>query len=192
MDCLRELLETSRYRDITVTDVAHRAGGVPGTFYQYFPDIDHAVLAIAVEVAESGARLRDLVPHDGSAIGAEDAAIERLVDGFLEFWRDNEAVLRMVDLAALEGDPRFRQVRVVMLNGIAQALADVRRRLGSADDDLDPMSMSGTLVGLLAHVSAHQEGFGAWGIDLHDVRTSVTCLIRWGLTLPTMHPLGPG
>jgi AcrR family transcriptional regulator len=176
-------LQSTRYRDITVTDLARKAGGVPGTFYQYFPDIDAAILALAEETAESGAQLRNLLRDRPATVAGEYPAIERLVDAFLEFWRENESVLRVIDLYALEDDQRFRKIRVKMLNSVTRALADVSGHNGLASaGNVDPMAMAGTLVGLLAHVSAHQSGFPAWGIALADVRQSVSRLVFWGVT----------
>jgi AcrR family transcriptional regulator len=181
LDCLRELLASTRYRDITVTDLARKAGGVPGTFYQYFPDLDAAILALAEETAESGAQLRKLI-QDGPATAADEyRAIGRLVDAFLEFWRENEPVLRVIDSFALEDDQRFRKIRVRMLNSVTRALADLSAHSGQPAG-VDPMAMAGTLVGLLAHVSAHQGGFPVWGIALADVRESVLRLVYWGIS----------
>ncbi len=41
------LLETTSYRDLKVVDIARDAGVSPATFYQYFPDAESAVLALA-------------------------------------------------------------------------------------------------------------------------------------------------
>lgn len=184
LTALRALLGSSRYHDITVAEVARMAGSVPGTFYQYFVNIDDAVRALALEVVESARSLREMVQDaDWTPLGRE-ASIDRLVDAFFAFWQDNHSVLRMVDLAALEGDREFRRIRAAMLNGITVRFAAARTSLGPAEEGIDPVAMAGTLVGLLAHVAAHQEGFASWGIDVGDVRASVASLIRGWLRTP--------
>ena len=179
LDQLEELLATSSYRDLKVTDVTRRAGTSPATFYQYFPDVEAAVLAIADEVAEQGMQLHDLVagrPWRGSA-GYETAS--RLVDGMLETWSRHDAVLRVVELRAAEGDQRFYTTRLRFLNSITTALADVAR---ANDSQCEPMAVGGALVSMLAHVAAHQQGFESWQIPVSQLREAMTRLVYWGVT----------
>ena len=97
LDCLGEMLKSSPYRDVKVIDVARMAGTSPATFYQYFPDVEGAVLELAEEMAKEGEVLTDLVAGRTWAGKAASTAAEELVDGFLGFWRRNEAILRVVD-----------------------------------------------------------------------------------------------
>ncbi|WP_205718737.1 TetR family transcriptional regulator [Actinomadura sp. WMMA1423] len=185
LDRLTEMLATSPYRDITVIDVARRAGTSPATFYQYFADIEAAVLTIAADMAEAGKRLRPLVedqPWTGKS-GYETA--QMLVDGFLEFWRDNEAVLRVVDLATIEGDDRFHALRVRMLNNVMTALAAViagAQRRGRVAENVNPEALAGALVGMLAHNAAHQQGYESWEISVADLRESMAQLVFWAVS----------
>jgi AcrR family transcriptional regulator len=185
LNCLQEMLRTSAYRDVKVIDVARMAGTSPATFYQYFPDIETAVLGIASDMAREGGQLRTLVkdqPWTGKS-GYQTAL--NLVDGFLEFWRNNEPVLRVVDLATSEGDQRFRRIRVRMLNNITTALADTITELqqsGRIADEFNATAMSGALVGMLAHNAAHQKGFESWHIKVEDLRESMARLVFWGVT----------
>ena len=47
LDATRELLETHGIRDLRVVDIARTVGTSPATFYQYFRDVEEAVLALA-------------------------------------------------------------------------------------------------------------------------------------------------
>jgi len=47
LDHTAELLATTSYRDLTVVDIAREAGTSPATFYQYFPDAESALVALA-------------------------------------------------------------------------------------------------------------------------------------------------
>src|SRR3954447_4624142 len=163
LDRLESMLATSSFRDLKVTDVTREAGTSPATFYQYFPDIETAVLAIAEQMAEEGTQLKDAV-RGGSWKGAEGyAAAQSIVDGFLAFWQEHQSLLRVIDLAALEGDNRFRDTRTRMLNAVVVDMAEVISELrSSADGDCDPVAMAGVLVGMLAHNAAHQSGFESW------------------------------
>jgi AcrR family transcriptional regulator len=185
LDCLQEMLRTSPYRDVKVIDVARRAGTSPATFYQYFPDIETAVLGIAADMAREGAQLRSVVKDQSWAGRSGYQAARQLVDRLFDFWREHEPVLRVVDLATSEGDQRFRRIRVRMLNSITTALAETISELqesGKAAEEVHPMAMSGALVGMLAHNAAHQKGFESWDIHNEDLRESMTRLVYWGIT----------
>ncbi len=124
LDCLSEMLSSSPYRDVKVIDVARKAGTSPATFYQYFPDVEGAVLEIAEQMATEGAELTELVEGRSWVGKAGWQTAQELVDGFLDFWRRNDAILRVVDLGAAEGDKRFYKIRMKILNSVNNSLAD--------------------------------------------------------------------
>src|SRR4051812_24624839 len=103
LDCLEDMLGSSSFRDLKVTDVTREAGTSPATFYQYFPDIETAVLAIAEQMTDEGGRLRGLVEDRTWRGGDAYATAEELVDGFLALWSQHRSLLRVIDLAVLEG-----------------------------------------------------------------------------------------
>lgn len=176
LDTTAALLATTSYRTITVTDIARDAGTSPATFYQYFADVEQAVLVLAEEVARDAAALTTLVHGDWSPGVGEDTA-RALVDGFMDFWEGHRAVLRVVDLATEEGDLRFQRLRVRALNAIAEALRQViadQQRAGRLSGALDPMATAGVLVSMLAHVGAHRYGFEFWGIRTSQLVDSLT------------------
>jgi AcrR family transcriptional regulator len=168
-----------------VIDIARDAGTSPATFYQYFADVEAAILVLAEEMAQQGQHLpRIITTGTWKGRAAYDTALA-LVDAFLQFWDDNRPVLRVMDLATEEGDRRFQNIRVHLLNDITNALADVVRHSqteGRLPSGLDPMASAGILVSMLAHVAAHQYGFEFWGIRTADVRDSMARQISWGVT----------
>lgn len=174
------MLGTTSFRDLKVVDIARGAGTSPATFYQYFPDVEAAILVLAEEMAAHGKVLADLVlehPWKGKA-GAATAS--GLVDGFMDFWEDNRSLLRVVEMATEEGDQRFRRLRVRLLNPLTEALNEVidgLRKEGRVPDDLDPMATAGVLVSMLAHVAAHRYGFEFWGIRGGDLRRSMSRIV---------------
>src|ERR1043165_9775122 len=102
LDCLSEMLSSSPYRDVKVIDVARMAGTSPATFYQYFPDVEGAVLELAEETDKEGAGVPSLVAGRSGASKTGAQAAEELVDGFVSFWRKHDAILRVIDLGAAE------------------------------------------------------------------------------------------
>jgi AcrR family transcriptional regulator len=186
LECTHHMLGTTSYRDLKVVDIAREAGTSPATFYQYFPDVEAAVLVLAEDMAREGQDLASLVrdqPWKGKAGAATAAAV---VDGFLGFWEHHRSVLRVVELATLEGDQRFRKIRTSMLHELTRALAEqvdqfARDARHPAHGD-DAMATAGVLVAMLAHVAAHRFGFEFWGIRTESLQTNMANIVYWTVT----------
>src|SRR5580765_2553541 len=97
-----ELLETHGVRDLRVVDIARAVGTSPATFYQYFRDVEEAVLVLAEEVGEDLAPVGELLAGDWPGSDSLDRA-RALVETFVGYWDDHRAVLRTRNLAAQEG-----------------------------------------------------------------------------------------
>ncbi|MEV7087541.1 TetR family transcriptional regulator [Streptomyces sp. NPDC093085] len=185
LDCLGEMLSSSPYRDVKVIDVARRAGTSPATFYQYFPDVEGAVLEIAEEMAKEGTGLTTLVSGRSWAGKAGWQTAEELVEGFLDFWRKHDAILRVVDLGAAEGDKRFNKIRMKILNSVTNSLTESVAELqskGRVDKDVNPAAVAGALVVMLASVASHQKGFQSWGVKQAELKPNLALLVHLGLT----------
>ncbi|MBD9735016.1 TetR family transcriptional regulator [Streptomyces sp. NPDC012461] len=185
LDCLGEMLSSSPYRDVKVIDVARKAGTSPATFYQYFPDVEGAVLEIADRMAAEGAELTELLEGRSWAGKAGWQTAQELVDGFLDFWRRNDAILRVVDLGAAEGDKRFYKIRMKILNSVNNSLADAVAELqakGRVDKDVNPAAIAGSLVTMLAAVASHQKGFTSWGVKQAELKPNLALLVYLGVT----------
>ncbi|MEU0893089.1 TetR family transcriptional regulator [Streptomyces massasporeus] len=185
LDCLSEMLSSSPYRDVKVIDVARKAGTSPATFYQYFPDVEGAVLEIAEQMATEGAALTELLEGRSWAGKAGWQTAQELVDGFLDFWRKNDAILRVVDLGAAEGDKRFYKLRMKILNSVNNSLADAVAELqakGRVDKDVNPAAVAGSLVAMLAAVASHQKGFSSWGVKQAELKPNLALLVHLGVT----------
>ncbi|MFF1722677.1 TetR family transcriptional regulator [Streptomyces sviceus] len=185
LDCLSEMLSSSPYRDVKVIDVARKAGTSPATFYQYFPDVEGAVLEVAEQMATEGGQLTQLLDGRSWVGKAGWQTAQELVDGFLEFWRKNDAILRVVDLGAAEGDKRFYKIRMKILNSVNNSLADAVAELqskGRVDKDVNPAAVAGSLVAMLAAVASHQKGFQSWGVKQAELKPNLALLVHLGVT----------
>lgn len=185
LDCLSEMLSSSPYRDVKVIDVARRAGTSPATFYQYFPDVEGAVLEVAEQMATEGAGLTEVLQGRSWVGKAGWQTAQELVDAFLEFWRRNDAILRVVDLGAAEGDKRFYKLRMKILNSVNSSLADAVAELqskGRVDKDVNPAAIAGSLVAMLAAVASHQKGFTSWGVKQAELKPNLALLVYLGVT----------
>ncbi|MFE2215083.1 TetR family transcriptional regulator [Streptomyces canus] len=185
LDCLSEMLSSSPYRDVKVIDVARKAGTSPATFYQYFPDVEGAVLEVAEQMATEGGQLTQLLEGRSWVGKAGWQTAQELVDGFLEFWRRNDAILRVVDLGAAEGDKRFYKIRMKILNSVNNSLVDAVTELqskGKVDKDVNPAAVAGSLVAMLAAVASHQKGFQTWGVKQAELKPNLALLVHLGVT----------
>jgi AcrR family transcriptional regulator len=184
LDCTAEMLRTTSYRDLKVIDIARGAGTSPATFYQYFGDVEAAILLLGEEMATDSERLVLMVQEgDWRGKTGYDTALA-FADTFIQFWDEHRPVLRVVDLSTDEGDRRFRSVRVRWLNSLTRAFATVTEAFQAEgkNQGVDPMANAGVLVTMIANVAAHHYGFEFWGIRTADVRVALARHIYWGVT----------
>jgi AcrR family transcriptional regulator len=185
LECLSEMLRTSPYRDVKVIDVARKAGTSPATFYQYFPDVEGAVLELAQQLTSEGTGLGELVTGRSWAGKSGWQTAQDLVDGFLDFWRRNDAILRVIDLGAAEGDKRFARLRMRILNSVftslSESVADLQAK-GRVDRGVSPPAVAGSLVTTLASVASHQKNLQAWGVKQADIKPNLALLVHLGVT----------
>lgn len=183
--CTAQLLERDGYRDLRVIDIARCAGTSPATFYQYFPDVEAALVVLAQGLIDEGAAIVEQIRESSWRGAAAERTAAAVTDAFLDLWERHRAILRVVDLATAEGDLRFQNIRTHLLNEVTLAMRDVIegfREQKRHPRDLDPMAQAAALVSMLAHVAAHRYGFEFWGIRVDKVRASVAGLVATGVT----------
>jgi AcrR family transcriptional regulator len=184
LECTVEMLRTTSYRDLKVIDIAREAGTSPATFYQYFGDVETAILVLGEEMAEASNSLVQMVAEGQWRDDEGYETALAFADAFIAFWDEHRPVLRVVDLSTDEGDRRFRGVRVKWLNNITRELAKVTEAFQADGENtgVDPMANAGVLVTMVAQVAAHHRGFKHWGIGDPDVRVALARHIFWGVT----------
>ncbi|MFB7759330.1 TetR family transcriptional regulator [Streptomyces xiamenensis] len=185
LDCLGKMLAGSPYRDVKVIDVARKAGTSPATFYQYFPDVEAAVLEIAEVTLRESAALSELVAGRSWTGKAGRRTAEELVDGFLAFWRRHDAILRVIDLGAAEGDRRFVRIRTRIQGAIVKPLTesiDTIQAKGRGGTAVSSAALAGSLVTMLAAVSAQPKSLQSLGAKQTDLKPALTQLVHLGVT----------
>lgn len=185
LECTARMLRTSSYRDLKVVDVAREAGTSPATFYQYFPDIESAVVVLAEDVARQGERFAELIRATTwrGASGFDGA--NALAGQFLEFWEEHRPILRVIELTTAEGDQRFHEIRNSLLVATAVALThavDEMRSAGRHPAEIKPAAMSGVLISMLVNVSAHRRGLEEWGVSPEDLQVAMARIIFWAIS----------
>lgn len=171
-------------RDLRVVDVARTVGTSPATFYQYFHGVEDAVLALAEEVGEDLVPLREVLdrPWTGAA-GRADA--RALVERFFAYWDAHRAVLRTRNLAAQEGDRRFRDVRNEALRPLREGLAAKvagAQVAGRIAPEVSPTAAAAALAAMLERMAAFHTDLGGIGVDDADVVTTTAHLVFQAVT----------
>jgi AcrR family transcriptional regulator len=183
LECTAELLSTTAWRSIKVIDIARQAGTSPATFYQYFENVEQAILVMAEELMEGAGDLAELVDGDWSEPASWDTA-RGVVEGFMSYWEANRAVFRVVELATEEGDLRFQGLRVRALNAVTVTLARVIATGPASGSPAggDAMAVAATIISMLAHVAAHRYGFEFWGIRTTAMVDTQARMLHWAVT----------
>jgi AcrR family transcriptional regulator len=174
LDATARLLGTRGVRDLRVVDIARQVGTSPATFYQYFRDVEDAVLALAEDVAE------DLTPVANALAGPwTNESARQMVEAFVGSWEEHRAVLRIRNLAAQEGDQRFRAVRNASLLPMVEALAakiTESQRDGRVDDAVTPIAAASAMVAMTERIAAFHreiESLGVVGEALIDTTARI-------------------
>ena len=85
LDATVELLSTTSWRSVKVTDIARQARTSPATFYQYFGNVEQAIRVLAEGMVEQAGQLAELVGGDWSDGASWDTA-RAVTEGFLSYW----------------------------------------------------------------------------------------------------------
>jgi AcrR family transcriptional regulator len=185
LDATAELLEHKSLRELTVVEIARQVGTSPASFYQYFQNVEEAVLALSEEV---GAELEDLgalveEPWRGKQ-GYE--ACRELVRRFIRYWDDNRAVLRVRDLTALEGDERFREVRNESLSMITDRLTDKiaeAQTAGRVAAGVQPYAAAAAMVAMMGRMATYHRTLEPMGrFTLDDMVDTVAHIVYQTVT----------
>jgi AcrR family transcriptional regulator len=184
LEATAKLLESHGVRDLRVVDIAREVGTSPATFYQYFRDVEEAVLALTAEVGEELAPVDELLRRPWTVPTGLDAARD-MVDLFLRYWDEHRAVLRTRNLAAQEGDQRFRQVRNNSLRPLNEHLAAAvaeSQAAGRVSREIAPMAAAAALVSLLERMAAFHRDLETLGVTRADVVETTARIVHQTVT----------
>jgi AcrR family transcriptional regulator len=151
-------LTTTRLRDLRVAEIARDAGTSPATFYVYFPDVSDAVLAAIEETSQSLPELLALA-DDEWADGDPVKRASSIVRGYVDHWAAHNALFRVRNLAADEGDMRFMAARAEATKELLQAFARAADRAeanGWLPAGTSGSATAGVVMAMLERVAAVQ------------------------------------
>jgi AcrR family transcriptional regulator len=184
LEATHVMLAERSLREVSVMEIARRVGTSPATFYQYFKEVEEAVLALHAEV-EKG--LPALLEHfDAPFEGPEGLDHARaLVNAFLDHWDAHGPILRVRDLASDEGEPRFRKARGAMLRPALERLSKrivMGQDAGLVSKDLQPMATSAALLSILERLAAYQRDLAIVGVDRRALVESCARIVHQTIT----------
>jgi AcrR family transcriptional regulator len=184
LDATADLLGTEGILDLTVVEIARKVGTSPATFYQYFQNVEEAVLALSEEVGGELHNLAELV--DARWQGAKGLEAARaLVDGFLSYWDQHRAVLRTRNLAAEEGDQRFREVRNRALSQVTDAVARKVAEFqatGKVSDQITAYAAAAALVAMLERMAVYHVELEGRGVSRQAMVETVARIVHHSIT----------
>jgi AcrR family transcriptional regulator len=166
LDATRELLDERSVRDVSVVDIARRAGTSPATFYQYFRDVSEATLRLAEQAARELPAVIEMIDGDWQG-EAGLANARRIVDAFVRHWDAHRAVLLVRNLAADEGDRRFQRLRQESLTPVLQHLArqiSASQTQGRVDRELGPAAAAAAMGAILERLAAYHRELELLGV----------------------------
>jgi AcrR family transcriptional regulator len=184
MGATAALLEEQSVLDLSVVDIARRAGTSPATFYHYFKDVEAVALVLAEEAAEEMPAVVERLagPFDGSDGLARARAV---VDRFFDHWDAHHAVLTLRNMASERGDRRFQRVRQESIGPVLDALA-ARIREGQARavvaKAFQPYAAAVALAAILERLAAHHRDMGFFGVTRDDLRETCARILLQTLT----------
>ena len=166
LDATVVLLGQQSVRDLSVVEIARRAGTSPATFYQYFKDVGEVTLRLAEQAAEEMPAFIGLIdgPWDGDAGLATARAI---ADAFVRHWDAYRPVLLVRNLAADEGEPRFEKVRSEALRPLLEHLArriELSQKEGRIAQEIHPYAAAAALGAILERLAAYHKELEIFGV----------------------------
>jgi AcrR family transcriptional regulator len=177
------LLDERPVREVSVVEIARRAGTSPATFYQYFRDVEEATLELAREAAAAVPGALEPLRADWRGEGGLDAA-RALVRAFVRRWDAHKAVLLFTNVAAEQGDRRFRKVRTEAMFPLIEALA-AKLATARAEADgarLHPAAAAAALAAILERLAAYHQELEAIGVARDDLVETVARIVHRTVT----------
>lgn len=184
LDATAKLLKDQGVLELKVVDVTREVGTSPATFYQYFADVDAAILALAEEAGENEHPLLAHLSNGWDGPHGLDQA-RAFVDEYVEYWRDHHAVLRMRNLKAEEGDKDFRRARSTANLLVIEAMVTMVRdsqAAGRLPDTLEPFATAAAMLAMIERLLAYQNELGRRGTSKVELRETLATILYRTLT----------
>jgi AcrR family transcriptional regulator len=184
LEATAQLLEEHGPLELKVVDITRAVGSSPATFYQYFQDVDAAILALVEE------SLTDLQPLVATLMPAWDITdgLERaraFLTEYMRYWNKHNAVLKYRNLRAEEDAKSFRQARshanMMVIEPMA-AMVSEGIRSGRLSPALEPFTTSAAIIAMIERLLAFQPSMRQRGATTETMLETLAVIMYQTLT----------
>jgi AcrR family transcriptional regulator len=184
LDATAASLGTEGSLDLKVIDIARSIGSSPATFYQYFEDVDAALLALADDAGNDLAELEPLVLADWDRKNGL-AIVRQFVAGFIDYWDEHQAILRLRNLRSEENDPRFRKRRLAAnaytMDRFVEKV-DQAKTAGRLAEEMNSLATAGAVMAVLERLATFHVEFERRGVERPEMNETIARLVYQTLT----------
>jgi AcrR family transcriptional regulator len=189
LDATRGLLARDGVLSLRLVDVTREVGSSPASFYQYFTDIDDALLVLSDEVEQSTEELAARLDMPWSTVDDYADALG-FVGAYVAYWEEHGAVLRARNLKAEEGDTRFRAKRskaqLTIMDMMGPMIVDSIEN-GRLSDEIDPVAAAAAMLAMLERLTSYRRELelrGTSGDALHHTLARILFRTVSGINPP--------
>ena len=176
LDATAALLARHGVLELRVVDITRELGISPATFYQYFGDVDAAILALAEEATEDERPLVEFLRPAWTRDDGVDRA-RAFIDAYMSYWDAHSAVLRVRNLKAEEGVKAFRELRsdanLLIIDALKTMISDGIKS-GRLDKGLDPFTMAAAILAMIERLLGYQSEMSKRGSSRDDIRETLS------------------
>lgn len=158
LEATRSLLRRDGLSNLRLVDITREIDASPATFYQYFADMDAALLALCDDAREDTAELLVALEEQWST----PADLERaraFVAAFVSHWEQHGTVLRVRNLKAEENVRDFRRSRQNAMLPLIERLAQMTDHSvsdGRLPTDTDGFATASAILAMLERLTAYR------------------------------------
>ena len=179
LDATAKLLEERGALGVRVVDITREVGTSPATFYQYFPDVEEAILVLADEATDD---IESLRPYILTPWNDEDGVVhvQEFVAAFMEYWDRHRVILRVRDLRAEEGDDRFWAAR---RKGYAAIIPELTVKIESAQTsgrvskELNSYAAAAAAMAMLERLLTYRSVFRRRGVTKEAMAATLAAIL---------------
>jgi AcrR family transcriptional regulator len=184
LDATAKLLSEQGVLELKIVDITREVGSSPATFYQYFVDVDAALLALAEEATQDEI---PLVSHFETDWDADDglSRAAAFVDAYTKFWDDHNAVLRVRNLKAEEGDAAFRESRSranLLMIGAMSRMVEQAQAAKRLPESINPFVTATAMIAIIERLLPYRAEITRRGASAAAQRETVAELVYRSLT----------
>ncbi len=179
LDATAKLLEERGALGLRVVDITREVGTSPATFYQYFPDVEEAILVLADEATDDIESLRPyiLTPwNDADGV----VHVQEFVSAFMEYWDRHRVILRVRDLRAEEGDDRFWAARRKGYAAIIPELTvkiEAAQTSGRVSKELNSYAAAAAAMAMLERLLTYRSVFRRRGVTKEAMAATLAAIL---------------